>query len=254
MSLQEKAARFSALHQADQPLVLTNVWDAGSAKAVAAAGASALATSSWAIAAAHGYEDGEALPLALAIATVERIARTSPLPVSADIEGGYGDTPQDAARTLQHFMDAGVVGINFEDRRVHGPGLFDMDEHASRIAAMRAVADKGGIAIFINARTDIFFGGGGDTRRAALMDKAVARAHAYAAAGANGLFVPGLSEPDLICDLCARVCLPVNIMMSADTPSLADLARLGVRRMSTGPGTYLAAMASVTQSVERMDY
>lgn len=250
MNLQsEKAARFRALHEAGQaPLVLYNAWDAGSARAVAQAGAGAVATSSWAVAAAQGYEDGEAIPLDLAARIAGRIASVTDLPVTADVEGGYAEAPDQVAANIARFVEAGVVGINFEDRRVHAEGLYGMTEQVERIAAVRRASDDFGVSIFINARTDLFFGARGDVPPSELMAEALDRAAAYASAGADGLFVPGLADASLIAELCATVDIPVNIMVGETTPPLESLAGLGVRRISFGPGPYIAAMEGVKRA------
>lgn len=244
----EKAEHFHALHRSGKPLVLFNAWDAGSANAVAKAGAPAVATSSWAVAAAQGYEDGEAIPMNLSVSIVERMVRATDLPLTADIEGGYAEDPERVAENVIAFVQAGVVGINLEDRRVHGSGLYPASEQAGRIAAIRRACDQVGFRVFINARTDLFFGAGGEIPHGELIDEAAERAASYAEAGADGLFVPGLADVDLIADLCPRVSIPVNVMVGEATPPIADLARLGVRRVSFGPGPYIDAMAATTQA------
>ncbi|MCQ8184050.1 isocitrate lyase/PEP mutase family protein [Parvularcula maris] len=246
MHQKDRAAAFAALHQEPTPLILHNVWDAGSARAVARSGALAIATSSWAVAAAQGYEDGEAMPVDIAEQITRRIVASVDLPVSADIEGGYGESPEEVASTLLRFIEAGVVGVNFEDRRIGREGLHDLTAQADRIAALRQAADETGVPVFINARTDVFFGGAGDIPHDRLMDQAVERAEAYAAAGANGFFVPGLVASDLIGVLCERTSLPINIMVTKDMPPVRELANLGVRRISFGPSLYLEAMGAVT--------
>lgn len=234
-----KAEMFRSLHVPGRPLVLFNVWDAGTAKAVAASGAQALATGSWSVAAANGFADGEQLPLDLAIDNLGRIARATDLPVTIDLESGYGETARDAGRSVARAIEAGAVGCNLEDSFVGAGSLRDADEQSQRIAAARKAA---GAAPFINARTDVFFQKPAREHDDAMVRIALDRAQAYAAAGADGLFVPGIVEEALIGRLVAASPLPVNIMVEADTPSLSHLAGLGVARVSHGAGPYLTMM------------
>jgi len=239
----EKAERFAALHVKGSPLTLYNAWDAGSAKAIGDSGAAAIATSSWAVAAAHGYKDGEAIPLPFAGQIVARIAATVDLPVTVDFEGGYSADDDSLAANVSLLLDLGAVGINFEDRIVAGEGLYDPGRQARRIAVIRETADRRGILLFINARTDLFFG----TKEApaSLMDAARERATAYAAAGASGFFVPGLRDDPLIAEICAACALPVNVMVMGGMSPPARLAELGVARISFGPASYIGAMNAV---------
>ncbi len=234
------ARRLHALHQGPRPLLLFNAWDAGSAKTIAGCGAEALATSSWSVAAAHGLPDGEQLPLEATLETVARIARVSGLPLAVDLERGYDDPADTVARAIA----AGAVGGNFEDGLASG--LRPLEDQAARLAQVRAAADVAGLPFFINARTDLFLQRPADTHDAALVDEALARARDYAAAGANGLFVPGLVAPALIERVVQGSPLPVNIMWVPGCPAFDALARLGVARVSHGPGPYLAAMRAVT--------
>ena len=152
----EKAKRFGELHAKGKPLLLYNAWDAGSAKAILAAGAKAIATSSWSVAEAQGYRDGEAIPIELAERIIERIAATIEAPVTVDFEGGYSEDDGELADNISRLVDTGVVGINFEDRVVNGSGLYSVDRQARRIAAIRKAAEKKGVDLFINARTECF--------------------------------------------------------------------------------------------------
>ena len=243
MDTNERAHRFAAIHAKGRPLVLYNAWDAGSAKAIAAAGAPAIATSSWAVAAAHGYEDGEAIPLAFVESILARVVTSVDVPVTVDVEGGYSDDPSACAKNVARFVDLGVAGINFEDRVVAGQGLYPIERQCERIAAIRAMADARGVALFINARSDVFFGSG--IAPADGLAVANARAAAYAKAGANGFFVPGLVDAAAIAALCANVELPVNVMRVPALPALDVLAAAGVARVSYGPASYLRAMDAV---------
>lgn len=237
---QTRATQFRALHVAGTPLILFNVWDAGSARAVAAAGAPALATGSWSVAAAHGLADGEKLPLDLAIANLERIVAVTDLPVSIDIERGYDDPGRTAAR----MIETGAIGCNIEDSLPGDGGLRPIAGQAARIRQVRQAAEAAGIAFFINARTDPFFQKDAQAP-ADRLQAALERARAYADAGADGLFVPGLADPGLIAELTAASPLPVNIMLGADSPPPARFAEVGVARLSHGPAPYFIAMQAL---------
>lgn len=242
MSQAEKARVFAALHVKGDPFVLYNIWDAGTARAVAAAGARAVATGSWSLAAAHGYEDGERIPLDLVATVVARIAASVDLPVSVDVEGGYGTSPEQLATTVETILGTGAVGINLEDQVVGGDGLYGVAEQAGRIAAIRRAAERSGAALFVNARTDLFLKERDRSRHAALLGAAKERAAAYAEAGASGFFAPGLADPATIAELCAASPLPVNVMTGEAVPARDVLAGCGVARISHGPFPYIAAM------------
>lgn len=240
-----RAQTFKALHVPGRPVILYNVWDAGSAKAVAAAGAAALATGSWSVAAAHGYADGENMPFELALANLRRITASTPLPVTIDLESGYGATPDEVGQTVAQALEAGAIGCNIEDSLPGDGSLRDTAEQAARLKAARAVMEKAGVPAFLNARTDVFFQGPSETHTEAMADAAIERARAYADAGADGLFVPGLVDERLIARVVEGSPLPVNIMASGKTPPAARLAELGVARISHGPGPYLLAMKAL---------
>jgi 2-methylisocitrate lyase-like PEP mutase family enzyme len=237
-----RAEEFRRLHVAGDPVVLFNAWDAGSARAIAAGGVRAIATGSWSVAAAHGYPDGEALPLDLAIANLERIVRAVELPVTIDLESGYGKRPAAVSESTTRAIKAGAVGCNLEDSIAGGDSLYTSQDQAARIRAARAAADRMSVPFFINARTDVFLHAEASRHDAALVDAALERAAAYAAAGASGLFVPGLTDAELIGRLCTASPLPVNVMVLPALPARGVLAKLGVARISHGPGPYRAAM------------
>ena len=247
MNQTAKAKRFAELHVAGAPLLLYNAWDAGSAKSILDAGAKAIATSSWSVAAAQGFGDGEAIPIELAEQIVGRIAATVDIPVTVDFEGGYSEDDGELAANISRLLDLGVIGINFEDRIVKGLGLYSVDRQARRIAAIRKAAEQKGIDLFINARTDVFFEHGEDAAHAA--GEALDRAKAYAAVGASGFFVPGLVDDALIGQICEGVSLPVNVMVMDGVPSNARLSELGVARISYGPIPYIRAMKALGQEV-----
>lgn len=239
----ETARAFAALHVPGDPLVLFNAWDAGSAKAIAAAGAKAIATGSWSVAAAQGYDDGEQIPLDQLTATLQRIVATVALPVSLDFEGGYAVDADGLTRNTAAVIAAGAVGVNFEDQIVGGEGLYAVADQAARVAAVRAAADAAGAPLYINARTDLFLKSKPADHDAALLDAALERARAYADAGASGFFAPFLGDEALIARLCEACPLPVNVMAAGHVPSTARLAELGVARVSYGPRPYRQAMA-----------
>ena len=242
----KKAEEFGSLHVKGAPVILYNAWDAGSAKAIIGAGAKAIATSSWSVAAALGYKDGEDLPLSLAEHVVRGIATTVNVPVTVDFEGGYSDDDQKLASNITKLLEIGVIGINFEDRVVKGTGLYGIDRQAKRIAAIRRAAEQRGISFFINARTDVFLGNGGD------VEEALRRAHAYAAAGASGFFIPGVIDPALIQRIVEEVTLPVNVMVMDGVPSNDKLAKLGVSRVSYGPIPYIEAMGALQKKAAKV--
>ncbi|WP_271077464.1 isocitrate lyase/PEP mutase family protein [Aurantiacibacter sp. MUD61] len=235
---------FAALHTSAEPLVLFNIWDAGSAVAVANAGAKAIATGSLSLAGAQGFDDGEHLPWERLLETVRQIAGANDLPLSVDIETGYASDCETLAANGRALCDLGVIGCNLEDRLLTG-GLRDVGEQSERIAAL---AETG---LFINARTDVFLGplmAGNDPNSADLVEQALERGAAYKRAGADGFFVPGLSDSGLIERLCAGTPLPVNVMRLPGMPTNAKLGALGVARISHGPGPWRDAMAALEAS------
>jgi methylisocitrate lyase len=243
-----KAEEFRALHIRRKPLVLFNIWDAGSAKAVAAAGAKAIATGSWSVANANGFADGERMSLALAIENLRRIVGATDLPVTVDLESGYGDTAELAGETVSQAIDGGAVGCNLEDSFPANGMLREAGDQAGRIRRARQVADATRVRFFINARTDVFFQRPPEHHDEAMVLEAIARARAYADAGADGLFAPGLVDLALIARLAESSLLPLNIMVGDATPPLAALAQQGVARVSHGPRPYLMAMKAVEEA------
>lgn len=250
MNQKDKATRLADLHTTGAPLVLYNAWDAGSAKAIAEAGAPAIATSSWSVAEAQGYRDGEEIQVEFADQIIARIAATVELPVTADFEGGYTEDERQLAENISHLLDLGIVGINFEDRVVKGSGLYDIDRQTSRIATIRQAADQKGIPLFINARTDLFLGQGNDAELT--IDAALDRAMAYSAAGASGFFIPGLQEESFIARICEGTQLPVNVMVMDGVPAMDCLAEIGVARISYGPIPYINAMNALGQEAAKL--
>lgn len=252
MTQAQKAETFTALHVPGDPVVLYNIWDAGGAAALAKAGAPAVATGSWSVAAAQGYGDGEAIPLDFLVRIVERIAASVDVPLTVDFEGAYAVAPETAAGNVTQLIDAGAIGINFEDQVVGGSGLHAMDKQVERIAAIRQAAQAAGVSLFINARTDLFLKDRERADHKGLVAEALERGAAYAEAGASGFFVPWLADPELIGQVCEAVSLPVNIMVAEGVPARSELAALGVARISHGPGPYFDAIKTLTERYQSL--
>lgn len=240
-----KYAAFAALHRPGDPVVLYNAWDAGSARAVAEAGAPAIATGSASVAAAHGFDDAESLPIGLALANAARVVAAVDLPVTIDFEGGYAVEPEGVAANMKRLAATGAIGCNFEDQMVGGKGLHPLGVQAARI---RAARDAVGADFFINARTDIFLKAKPETHDAAMVEAALERARAYADAGASGFFVPLLADLGLLARFCAASPLPVNFMAFPGAPSAAEVAGAGVARISHGPFPFKLAMKALKEA------
>ena len=251
MTQTDKARAFAELHVKGTPLVLYNIWDAGSAKVVADAGASAIATGSWSVAEAQGYRDGQSLPLDFLLQIAARIVASVDVPVSIDFEGGYAEDPAALAENVRRLIDTGAVGINFEDQHVGGEGLFDIATQCKRIEAIRAAAEAAGIDLFINARTDLFLKEKDREKHGTLIAETMERAGSYASAGASGFFAPALIDTSLTQQLCEASPLPVNVMKIAGAAPLAELATLGVARVSYGPGPFRQAVTTLAASYEK---
>ena len=244
----EKAKQFRALHVPGKPLILFNVWDAGSAKAVAAGGAKAIATSSWSVANANGFTDGENIPFALAIDNLRRIIGATGLPVTFDLESGYGDAPEAVGDAISVVIEAGAVGCNLEDSFPANAKLRETVAQVNRIRRARQAADSSDIRFFINARTDVFFQRATEQHDDAMVIEAIERSEAYAKAGADGLFAPGVTDIALVARLAEASPLPLNIMVGDATPSLSTLAEHGVARVSYGPRPYLMMMKALQEA------
>lgn len=248
----DHAEAFRRLHIKGDPVVLFNVWDAGSARAVANVGAKAIATGSWSVAAAYGYSDGQKLPLTIAIENLARIVANVALPVTIDLEAGYGSAPDAVADAATRAIKAGAIGFNLEDQIIDGDGLYPVHDQVQRIAAAHKAAERAGVPAYINARTDIFLKAPAETHNEAMIDAALLRASAYANAGASGFFAPGLIDEKLIEQLCEKSPLPVNIMMSPATPHAKRLAALGVARISHGPGPYRQMIRTLEEAARHV--
>jgi 2-methylisocitrate lyase-like PEP mutase family enzyme len=243
-----KADQFRELHVAGNPLILFNIWDAGSAKAVADSGAKAIATGSWSVAHANGFEDGELVPLPLVIDNLRRIVGATKLPVTIDLESGYGTTPEMVGGTIGLAIEAGAIGCNLEDSFPANGQLREIVDQCARIERARRVADATGVRFFINARTDVFFTKAGGQHSDTMVAAAIERARAYVEAGADGIFAPGLKEIALIARLAAASRLPLNIMIGDGTPPVSALATHGVARVSHGPRPYFLVMKALEEA------
>lgn len=247
----DKANHFHALHNAETPLVLYNIWDVASAKTVADAGASALATGSWSLAAAQGFADGQIIPLSRVVTIVADIVAQTHLPVSLDFECGYADDIEGLTQNFEHIIETGVVGVNFEDQVLNGQGLTPLKQQIDRIVALTQTAQGAGVPMFINARTDTFLQTEA-TLHASRVAEAIDRGRAYAEAGASGFFVPGLTDEALIAQICEAVSLPVNIMSGGSRVDLTRLSNLGVSRVSFGPNPFRDLMAKFEKMASQL--
>ena len=227
-SIADRAKTFAALHAGPKLLVLPNAWDAGSARIIESAGASAIATSSAAVAWAHGYPDGQFMPFETLLATVREMTRVVTVPVTADIEAAYANDAATAAATVSRVVDAGAVGINIED------GNDPPDLLARKIENLKTAASKAGVELWVNARIDTYLRRLVPVERA--YDESVTRARLYREAGANSIFVPAVADAATIEKLVKAVVLPLNLLAWPGLPDGGTLQRLGVRRLSAGSG------------------
>lgn len=247
----DSARLFRSLHHQSSPLVLPNAWDVASARLVEDAGAQAVATTSAGVSWGVGVCDGEQLDRDRALDLITRVVAAARVPVSADVEGGYAEKSAELTKTVREVVGAGAVGINLEDADRGGPEpLRPATEQAERIIAAREAADGEGVPLFINARIDTYLAAVGEpaTRLAATLE----RARTYVAAGADGIFVPGVTDPMTISTLVAEVDVPVNVLAGPGAPSVADLADLGVARISVGSAIAQAAYTVVRRSTREL--
>ncbi|HEX9068623.1 MAG TPA: isocitrate lyase/phosphoenolpyruvate mutase family protein [Ktedonobacterales bacterium] len=246
MTHHEKAEALLSLHRPGSSLLLPNAWDAASARLFEAAGFPALATTSAGIAYAHGVLDGERINPSLMIAAVARIVAAVDIPVTADIEAGYGPMPGDVARTVEQVIATGAVGINLEDstRQPDHP-LRAPVEQVARIAAAREAAARAGLPLVINARVDTFLARVGEGR--AQLDETIERGKAYLAAGADCVFVPLVIDTPTIETLAREIPGPINVLAVPGSLPAPELFRLGVRRVSIGDSAMVATMGLVAK-------
>ncbi|MFI5802465.1 isocitrate lyase/phosphoenolpyruvate mutase family protein [Streptomyces sp. NPDC051561] len=241
----EKATLLHSLHRTPgAPLLLPNAWDVASALVIEQAGASAVATTSAGVAWSLGFPDGDALDRDRAVELIARVAAAVRVPVTADIEGGFAESAEGVGETVAAVIAAGAVGVNLED------GNRTPMEQTGRIAAARAAADKAGIPLFLNARIDTFlFGLGEESGR---LQETIGRMHAYVGAGADGVFVPGVTDPETIAALVAAIDVPLNLLVGPGAPTVAELAELGVSRISLGGAVSGAAYAVARRATEEL--
>ena len=233
---------FAKLHVPGEPVVLFNAWDAGSAVAVAKSGAKAIATGSASVSMANGFGDGQEVPLELALTNAKRVVDATNLPVTIDFEGGYATDTSGISANGRRLQSTGAIGCNFEDQVIGTERLYDIADQVDRLAALReGVGDD----FFINLRTDLFLKAKPEDH-AQLVDEAIERGKAYAAAGANGFFIPGLGDLSLVERITRGVDLPVNAMHLPGGPSRSQWAGAGVARVSHGPFPYMAMQEWLT--------
>ncbi|MGW4664979.1 isocitrate lyase/PEP mutase family protein [Streptosporangium sandarakinum] len=249
-SHRDRALRFRELHTGGRVLVLPNAWDVASACLIEDAGADAIATTSAGVAWSLGAADGNRLGRDRALDLVARIVSAVDVPVTADIESGYASDPDGVAETVRGVLAAGAVGINIEDGHAPVPRLRPVEEQCERIIAARRAADVAHVPMFLNARVDTYLLAVGDpaTRLRDTVDRAVA----YVGAGADGIFVPGVTDPETVSVLVREVPVPLNIMAGPGAPAIGELAELGVGRVSLGPAIALATHALVRRGVREL--
>ena len=247
-----KAEYFLALHAGPSLLVLPNAWDVVSARIFARSPSlRALGTTSAGIAAVLGYPDGEVSPRAEMLEMVGRIARAVEVPLSADVEAGYGASSEAAAETASEVIAAGAVGLNLEDAWHGGESpLLPLEQQVERIEAIREVAEREGIPLVINARTDVYLREVGEPD--GRLEETVRRGNAYSAAGADCVFVPDVTEEETIRRLVKELDSPLNVFAELESPPIAELERLGVRRLSIGPQAQRASFALTARIAEEL--
>jgi 2-methylisocitrate lyase-like PEP mutase family enzyme len=246
-----KAEAFRAMHDGKQVLVLVNAWDAGSARFIENAGARAIASSSAGVAFSLGYSDGEYVPLDEFVGAIARIARVIKVPLSADIEAGFGADEKGVGETVRAIIEAGAVGINLEDSTGERENpLYDIETAVARVRAARAAGEALGVPLVINARTDALVTLKGE--RGSILDEAIKRAKAYRAAGADSLFPLGLEGEGEIARATREINGPVNLLFRPNIPALARLKELGIARLSLGSAAALAALTLTHQVAQEM--
>jgi 2-methylisocitrate lyase-like PEP mutase family enzyme len=245
-ALRRKADALRALHRPGHPVVFVNVWDCAGARILEAGGAPAIATTSAGIAFSKGYPDGQKIPRELMLAEVTRIAASVSVPVTADLESGYGSNPEALERLAVDALEAGAVGLNLEDHvGVRESPLVDLTLQLEKLKALREASARGGVALVINARTDAFLRGLGSPSE--MFDETVRRGRAYREVGADCVFVPGVTDAAVIGRLVREIGAPINVLAGAGSPPLPELARLGVARVSLGSGPARAALTLLSR-------
>lgn len=246
-----KAERFRALHTGSEALLLPNAWDVASARIVEECGFPAVATTSAGIAFSLGYADGQKISKEEMFAAVARIAKAVKVPVTADVESGYGNRPEDAAQTARAVIEAGAVGMNLEDTTADPDlSLAELSVQLEKIYAVREAASGLKVPLVLNARTDVYLLQVGDPPNR--YDEAVRRVSAFRDAGADCVFVPGVRDVATIRRLVADLCCPVNILAVPGSPSVTELRALGVARVSLGSGPMRAAIGLFRRLAEEL--
>ncbi len=247
----ERAEYFRSLHHGPHILVLPNAWDAASAKMFERTGFNAIATTSAGIASSYGYPDGERMSRDEMLEVVERIANVVSLPVSADMESGFGNTPEEIAETAQLVLEAGAIGLNLEDgTRDKSHPLTDVSLQIEKIKSVRQIAEKFGVPLVINARTDVYERL--DKNDKTLLVQAIQRGNAYREAGADCIFVIDVDDIKIIADLVREIDSPINILARYGSPTIAELERLGVARVSFGSIPMRATMSLVGRIAQEL--
>jgi len=246
-----KAISLRQMHRGPKPLLLPNVWDVASARIIEEAGFRAIATTSAGIAFSLGYPDGQRISREEMLARIGRITRAVKVPVTADVEAGYGNRPEDAAQTALGVIEAGAVGMNLEDGTGESPSpLVDLSLQLEKIRAVREAALNAGVLLVLNARTDVYLDqvGPAETR----YFETVSRVRAYRDAGADCVFVPGLHDSEVIAQLVRDVQCPVNILAGPGSPSIPELEKIGVARVSLGSGPMRATLGLMRRLVDEL--
>jgi 2-methylisocitrate lyase-like PEP mutase family enzyme len=247
-----KAESFRAMHRGPKILVLVNVWDVAGARILEAAGARAIATTSAGVALACGYPDGQKISREEMLHAVARIAKRVRVPVTADVEGGYGDRPEDAAKTAQAVIDSGAVGLNFEDAKDDPDHpLLDLPLQLERIAAVRQTAGAAGVPLVLNARTDVYLKQVGPPGKR--YDETLKRLAAFRDAGADCLFAPGMRDSESIGRLVRDLGSPLNILAGPGFPTVRELEKLGVARVSLGSSPMRATLGLLRRIVDEVE-
>ncbi len=246
-----KAEKFLAMHRSPPMLILPNAWDAVSARLFVKAGARAIATTSAGIAATLGYPDGQKTPRASMLEAIARIARVVDVPVTADIEAGYAESPADLSDTIRAVIDAGAIGFNLEDATGDSTQpLFELEKQLKRIRTARRAAERAGVNAVINARTDVYLAKVGEPSER--FAEAVQRVNAYREAGADCLFIPGVTDQGTITELIRAVSGPLNVLAGPGLPNTGELERIGVSRLSVGSAIMRATLATARDAANEL--
>jgi 2-methylisocitrate lyase-like PEP mutase family enzyme len=251
IALSAKADAFRSMHQAPPLLILPNAWDAVTARLFVKAGARAIATTSAGIAATLGYADGQNVPRELMVEAIARIARIVDVPVTADIESGYADSPDELRESIRAVINAGAIGFNLEDATGDSSQpLFALEQQVQRIRAVREAAEAANVRVVINARTDVYLAKVGEP--AARFAETVSRLNAYRQAGADCLFVPGVTDMPTLTQLVRSVAGPLNVLAGPGMPSVTDLQRIGIARLSVGSAIMRATLALARDAADEL--